>query len=281
MEGLWGMKRLNKTDIEQPFMIETRTLSDAHTHIGTDKEWKERKEAGILSLLCASTPEEAEKLFAIKGDYLIPTCGVHPWYAGIYPLEDMLKYIRRCPVLGEIGMDNVWCNVPLKVQEDVFRQQLTLARQWKKPVILHTKGQEKEIADIIRNYPNRYLVHWYSSEYNLEEYLEMDCYFSIGPDVNWNPAVRQVAEKVPFNKLLIETDGLLAVRWAQEERFKLDTDKKISEQSRKKYQNFDNTVVAALEEILENLALIWGISPEEAGKICKHNLTAGFLDDMV
>ena len=96
-----------------------------------------------------------------------------------------------------------------------------------------------------------------------------------------NPAVRQVAEKVPFNKLLIETDGLLAVRWAQEERFKLDTDKKISEQSRKKYQNSDNTVVSALEEILENLALIREISPEEVGKICKHNLTAGFLDDIV
>ncbi len=55
----------------------------------------------------------------------------------------------------------------------------------------------------------------------------------------------------------------------------------MSEQSRKQYQNSDNTVVSALEEILENLALIRGISPEEAGKICKHNLTTGFLDDIV
>ncbi len=33
----------------------------------------------------------------------------------------------------------------------------------------------------------------------------------------WNPAVQKVAEQVPENRILIETDGMEAVDWAYEE----------------------------------------------------------------
>ena len=38
-------------------------LCDAHTHPGEAAEWLERLENGIISLICASTPPEAEALF--------------------------------------------------------------------------------------------------------------------------------------------------------------------------------------------------------------------------
>lgn len=110
--------------------------------------------------------------------------------------------------------------IPPSYQEERFRQQLDLACTQSKPVILHTKGQEKQIADIIREYPNRYLVHWYSCGSYLENYIEQDCYFSIGPDVWWNCAVRKTAERVPIQRLLTETDGLSAVKWAYNEGLK-------------------------------------------------------------
>ena len=143
-------------------------LCDAHAHLGNDTEWEERTGKGILSLICATGPEEAGKLFSrlewLKGRAVIPTAGLHPWYADQYTVQDMEPYIRRCPVVGEIGMDSVWCQVPLPIQERVFREQLAMACSLKKPVVLHTKGQEKAIASILKEYPNRYLVHWYSCE---------------------------------------------------------------------------------------------------------------------
>ncbi len=176
-------------------------LCDAHAHLGNDTEWEERTGKGILSLICATGPEEAGKLFSrlewLKGRAVIPTAGLHPWYADQYTVQDMEPYIRRCPVVGEIGMDSVWCQVPLPVQERVFREQLAMACSLKKPVVLHTKGQEKAIASILKEYPNRYLVHWYSCEEYLEEYLALDCYFSVGPDAWWNPAVAQAARRAP------------------------------------------------------------------------------------
>ncbi len=263
-------------------MEEPWILTDAHGHIGTKEERSERQKAGIISLLCAVSPEEAKELIIQSKDqhfqkgkgllqnrYLIPTCGIHPWYADQYQLQDMEEWMELCPVIGEIGMDNVWCNVDLKIQEERFRQQLKLACRQNKPVILHTKGQEKQIARIIRKYPNRYLVHWYSCDSHLEDYLAQNCYFSIGPDVWWNRAVRQVAEKVPAKRLLIETDGLSAVTWAYEEGMKI-----CSKNPMKQSKAFEKGegVVSALNSILEIVAVIQHITLQEAGRQIRENL---------
>ncbi len=239
-------------------------LSDAHTHVGTEAERRERQEKGIVSLVCASAPEEARILFSHDFKYLIPTCGVHPWYAHKWTLEQMKGWMEKCPVIGEVGMDSVWCSVPLSLQEDVFCQQLYMACGWNKPVILHTKGQEKQIARMIKEYPNRYLVHWYSCEEYLEDYVSLGCYFSIGPDVMWNRAVRKVAEKVPRDRLLTETDGMEAVKWAYEE-------------GKRVWDRQENSVSAALRETVRETSKILGMDPGDGSRMFKENLVSGFL----
>lgn len=199
-----------------------RFLCDAHAHIGSHEELKERREGKIPSLLCASNPMEADKLAALcsepgNNSFLIPTFGLHPWYADRFTVTDMEPFFSRCFVIGEIGMDSVWCDVPLDIQEKAFTRQLAVASDMKKPVILHTKGQEQRIASLISEFPNTYLVHWYSSPVFPKLYLELDCYFSIGPDVWWNPDVRKLAACLPDDRILIETDGLGAVTWAFDE----------------------------------------------------------------
>ena len=247
-------------------------LCDAHAHLGNDTEWEERTGKGILSLICATGPEEAGTLFCrlewLKGRAVVPTAGLHPWYADQYTVQDMEPYIRRCPVVGEIGMDSVWCQVPLPVQERVFREQLAMACSLKKPVILHTKGQEKTIASILREYPNRYLVHWYSCEEYLEEYLALDCYFSVGPDVWWNPAVEQAARRVPRDRILVETDGLGAVQWAYENG---PEDGK---------RTAPGTVLEALENTVRRMAEIRAVSLEAMEELVFDNLVRGFLGEL-
>lgn len=262
-------------------------LCDAHAHLGKDAEWEERVRREILSLVCAARPEEARGLFSrleglpeaaegarcpgssrrepgAKGAVL-PTAGLHPWYADQYMVRDMEPYIRRCPVVGEIGMDSVWCQVPLMIQEQAFREQLEMACTLKKPVILHTKGQEKAIAAILKEYPNRYLVHWYSCEKYLEEYLSLDCFFSVGPDVWWNPAVAQTAKRIPRDRILVETDGLGAVLWAYENG---PEDGK---------RTVPGTVSEALENTVRTAAELRAMSPEALGRLAYDNLVYGFL----
>lgn len=259
-------------------MERTWPLSDAHGHMGTREERRERREKRILSMLCAVSPEEAEELlqeegiwdyrtdgFPGRGRYLVPACGIHPWHADQYCLEDMEPWMKLCPVIGEIGMDSVWCAVDLSVQKERFEQQLYLAQSWGKPVVLHTKGQEEEIADILREYPNRYLVHWYSCDFHLEKYLELDCYFSVGPDVWWNKAVQQVARFSPADRLLLETDGLDAVKWAYEEGMKSGRPE-IAPPGAKR------GTARSLACTLETAARIRGTAPDLLGRQARDNL---------
>lgn len=197
-------------------------LYDAHAHIGSMEELKLRKKQNILSLVCASCPEEAKQLEELAGNpflssVLRPTFGLHPWKAEQISFQDMEPWLLKASIIGEIGMDSVWCSVPLPIQEKAFCAQLELASAMKKPVILHTKGQEKQIARLISRYPNSYLVHWYSGEDGLSDFLDLDCYFTIGPDVFCSPAVQKAAALAPEHRLLVETDGCSAVKWAYEQ----------------------------------------------------------------
>ena len=65
------------------------TLCDSHAHIGSSKELEERRIKGVRSLLCAGNPREAVKLYGLASrpeykNIIIPTYGLHPWYAGQY-----------------------------------------------------------------------------------------------------------------------------------------------------------------------------------------------------
>lgn len=241
------------------------TLCDAHTHMEDPFTMKERMEAGIFSLVCTLNPREAAMALRLaeKPEYarlLLPTFGIHPWHAGGCNLQDVKPWLLACPVIGEIGMDSVWCSVPLEAQEKIFREQLAFACEEKKPVILHTKGQEQRIAAILKEYPNTYLVHWYSCGEYLSAYLELDCYFSIGPDVGQNQAVQKTAAAVPLNRILVETDGMGAVRWAFEGR-----------------NDCPENPAQALRNTLQTVAAIRRIEVKKLTEQVRNNLSA-FLD---
>lgn len=191
-------------------------IHDAHAHIGSEEEIKVRKTHQIKTFLCAANPQEAAIVEALCRDsaFLIPTYGLHPWYAEQFSVAEMLPFLKKGRLLGEIGMDSEWCDVPLTRQKEIFLEQLTLAQDFNMPVILHTKGQEKEILSLIRPFTPPILVHWYSDEKYLAGYIKKDCFFSIGPDVGQNAAVQNVVKNVRLNRLLVESDGMDAVRWA-------------------------------------------------------------------
>lgn len=244
-------------------------ICDAHTHFVSEEDLTLRIEQNITSLFCNSTPQEMN-YFLNKNlpSFLIPTCGVHPWRADKLTVKEMESFLQEVPIIGEIGMDCVWCDVPLPIQEKIFEEQLELASALQKPVILHTKGQEREISALIRKYPNRYLVHWYSCDDHLDSYIEQDCYFSIGPDVWWNPSTRHVAKEVPCNRILTETDGLNAVQWAFDE---APADKKNL------LDKIPDTAKASLDLVTKTIARFRNITPEECSILTYDNLMNGFL----
>ena len=47
-------------------------------------------------------------------------------YLGIYESIQVSFFplLKNAPIIGEIGMDSVWCDVDLKIQKEVFEKQL-------------------------------------------------------------------------------------------------------------------------------------------------------------
>ncbi|MEG0936122.1 MAG: TatD family hydrolase [Clostridia bacterium] len=232
-----------------------RNLTDAHAHLGSPEELAARRAGGIRTLLCATQPADARALFALAEDgVLLRSAALHPWHAGTISVDDMMPYMEKCAVVGEIGLDSVWCDVPIEAQRAAFTAQLAYAQEAGKPVVLHTKGCEEEIARTLSKYTMRKLIHWYSCAQGLGDYICQGCYFSIGPDIAINPAVRQVAERVPLDRMLVETDGMGAVEWA--------LGKKVAPEE----------VAGVLERSIRAIAQLRSIAPEALAQRISDNL---------
>lgn len=185
-------------------------MHDAHFHL-SQEILDQQKKYKIASICNVENPKEYD---IVQENHLLYSCGVHPWHAGEDALKEMLPYMKKAPFIGEIGMDSEWCDVDLSLQKDIFEKQIILAEKWHKPVILHTKGQEKEILAILQQHPNTYIVHWYSCLAYVEEYNTVASFFTVGPSVGKDEAVTKLVEKIPMEKLLLETDGIDAIEWA-------------------------------------------------------------------
>ena len=190
---------------------------DAHAHAGDAQELALRQQLGIRTMLSCGTAVQAAEGQALAEKYpvLTMTAGVHPWHAASESLSALLTCMERAALVGEIGLDSVWCDVPMDAQRKVFAAQLDWAAAHGKGIVLHTKGCEMEIAKAVEGFPHPVIVHWYSGGPDaLERFLAQGCYFTVGPDVAHNPCVQAVARLAADDRILFETDGMSAVRWA-------------------------------------------------------------------
>ena len=192
-------------------------MYDAHAHAGDEAEIALRRQLGMRTMLSCGNAQQAKAVQSLCAGSAVfaMTAGIHPWYADTTRLGDMLPYMREAALMGEIGLDSVWCQTPMDAQRSAFTAQLDWAAANGKGIVLHTKGMEREIARRVEGFPNPVIVHWYSGDMDaLSAFLSQDCYFTIGPDVARNPSVQAVARLAPDERILFETDGMDAVRWA-------------------------------------------------------------------
>lgn len=186
-----------------------------------EEELRIRQEQHVLTCFSAGSKEEWEILSAYQdSSWVLRSFGIHPWYVDRGRAEDMENAFCEADVIGEIGMDNVWCDTDLKLQRRQLIRQLEIAARLHKPVVLHTKGQERQIAELICDFPERICVHWFSgTEKELEPYLEKQCYFTLGPDTadvkdaSARASRERILKEVPLDHLFVETDGISAAAW--------------------------------------------------------------------
>ena len=100
-------------------------------------------------------------------------------------------------------------------QRKVFKHFLQAAREQDKIVNLHTKGAERDVLNLLKQYEiRRAIVHWYSGPMDvLHEFVDFGAYFTIGVELAFSDHIKAIAEAVPMDRLLTETDNPGGIKW--------------------------------------------------------------------
>lgn len=211
------------------FLEVNEIFVDAHNHLkhyqdNLPKALEIINEKQIWTLACAVNKEDYLWLKKIskKEPFIIPCYGIHPWEINhqleeLNNREEMIQFIKESAVIGEIGLDFYWAedetSYPLQIKtlEFFFEN----ASRYNKIVNLHTKGAEKEILDLLKDYQLKTpIIHWYSGPLELvDDFIDLDCYWTISVDITVSEKARKLVARLPFNKILTETDGPTALEW--------------------------------------------------------------------
>lgn len=201
-------------------------MIDAHVHLDSysdeiDSVLEEISKHRILTISNSMDISSYERNVEIGSacDFVIPTFGIHPWNAHNYAdqLNNFDKYIEQSPMIGEIGLDYYFDEDPAHypAQRKVFKYFLQAAKDQDKIVNLHTKGAEREVLNLLKQYEiRRAIVHWYSGPMDvLHEFVDFDAYFTVGVELTFSDHIKAVAKEIPRNRLLTETDNPGGMKW--------------------------------------------------------------------
>ena len=117
----------------------------------------------------------------------------------------------KCVAIGEIGLDYYWDAAHKEEQKLLFRQQIALALDLDKPIIVHDREAHGDCLEIVRDYPGlRGVFHCYSGSAEMaKELLKRGWYLGFDGPVTYKNARKtlEVLDLCPIERLLIETDS--------------------------------------------------------------------------
>jgi TatD DNase family protein len=180
------------------------------------------KAAGVGMLVSISTRiRNLDKLLRIveRYDNVLCSVGTHPHYAHEeldIPVEEIVERARHPKVvaIGEAGLDYFYDNSPRAAQEQGFRNHIAAARATQLPLVIHARDADADTAAILTEEmargPFPAVLHCFTGGAELACIgLDLGLYVSFSGIVTFkkSEALREVAQSVPLDRLLVETDA--------------------------------------------------------------------------
>jgi len=189
---------------------------DTHAHLGDDapEVLARARAAGVTRVIDVATTIAAARATLARAEQhegVYACLGVHPHEAGdageIDELRDLLAHPRAVAV-GETGLDYYRDYAPRNAQALLFEQQLALARELEKPVVIHTRAADDDTRERLLAHDGTVILHCFSSPALLDAAIERGWYVSFAGNVTYKNAgdLRAAARRVPADRLLAETD---------------------------------------------------------------------------
>jgi len=210
-------------------------LIDTHAHVNFkafdydfDEVIKRSLGEDVWMINVGSKYETSKKAVEIAQNYnngVFAAIGLHPIHAQDEEF-DKERYKKlalsgsegsdKVVAIGEIGLDKFKdYGSFLKEQKEVFLKQLDLAKELNLPIILHCRMAHKDLFEILNSSPFggsptgrqlRGVIHCFTGTWEeAKKYLDLGFYIGIN-GIIYKRDLKEVIEKVPLEKILIETD---------------------------------------------------------------------------
>lgn len=248
---------------------------DSHCHINfhelveniTDLMGK-MQQNDVVSALCVSVSlADFPQVLSLAEQYshIYASVGVHPDYEDVEePSAARLVELAQHPkiiAIGETGLDYYRLTGNLDWQRERFRNHIRASRLCGKPLIIHTRSAAEDTLRIMAEEQAAEasgVMHCFTESWEVAEAaLAMGFYISFSGIVTFKNAkqIKDVAQRVPLDRMLIETDSpyLAPVPF----RGKLNQP-------------------AYVKHVAEEIALLRGISLDEVGQRTTENFTRLF-----
>jgi len=202
-------------------------LVDSHCHLDfpelaedLEQVLLRMREAGVVHALCISVNlENWPRVRDLAGGYpqLHATVGVHPdEQGGEEPTVERLVQLAATPkivAIGETGLDYYRQAGDTEWQRERFRVHIRAAREAGKPLVVHTRDAAADTIDILRRERATEVggvMHCFTESVEVAEAaMELGFYISFSGIVTFKNAetLREVARRVPMDRVLVETDA--------------------------------------------------------------------------
>ena len=207
-------------------------MIDSHCHLAGEEFAEDldavvdrARQAGLahaLVILAADDDDEVERAQRVSAawDAVRFAIGVHPHAAGKFAdtppaaaglTENRIEMEPAARAVGEIGLDYHYDFAPREVQQQVFREQIRMARRRGLPVVIHTREAEDDTFQILSEEPpGEGVFHCFTGDRpTAKRALDLGFHVSLAGIVTFPRALelKEVARLVPLDRLLIETDS--------------------------------------------------------------------------
>lgn len=211
---------------EDQFLV----LIDTHCHLDFDSFDEDREaviqraaNAGVSKIIVPSLDlSNCSKVIRLAEAYenVYAAVGIHPnsasgWLDQWIKTIELLAAHEKVVAIGEIGLDYYRDKAEPAAQIRALQQQLELAIDLDLPVILHNRNSDADLIGILRNFGATTekatgVLHSFSSGLETAEAaLDLGYYLGFSGPVTFKKAddLRQIASKIPVNRIVVETDA--------------------------------------------------------------------------
>lgn len=203
-------------------------LFDTHCHFDFEpfsgdvaEQIQQAHQQGVERLLIPSIgPSNWQKVTELSCTYppIYYALGFHPYFLDtdsplqLNALQDLLSGVGdKCVAVGECGLDAM-IDVDMGLQEMMFIRQVEIARQMKKPLILHARKTHNRLIQLLKQYKFSHggILHGFSGSYQqAQQFIELGFSIGVGGVITYSRAnkTRQAVAKLPLESLVLETDA--------------------------------------------------------------------------